>query len=360
MEPTQHTDPLEEALSQGSQRVAQVASLAAAMAQVVMQHRALESAKRTVHGDRNTTRALSDQQRLLHQQARLTWAPAHDRQWLAQADLVQVARAWAGAAAYADTDPTAVSAMHKCEDRLRRLHPYAMARYDRLRNDDLNPLDAMRETAPLFAYSPTAHVGDPAPERQALAPGTGQQPTPTADDHPANTTQPQPDEDNNAQAETRGKQIVDRLQSSARSSGRPELGADELALVLEATTNLPSDAIEHLTRRPATEAHNRTGQSHAPGSKRAPITNLDTALGPTTTSTIDKPTPSLAAASTEADITDTAAAPLGTDHSAAQLAAQSFPYSATATVQSVAMRQPKRTTPSVNVHDTAKRPGRTA
>ena len=37
MEPGHHTDPLEEALSHGSQRVAQLASLAGAMAQVVIQ-----------------------------------------------------------------------------------------------------------------------------------------------------------------------------------------------------------------------------------------------------------------------------------------------------------------------------------
>ena len=37
MEPGHYTDPLEDALSHGSQRVAQFASLAGAMAQVVMQ-----------------------------------------------------------------------------------------------------------------------------------------------------------------------------------------------------------------------------------------------------------------------------------------------------------------------------------
>ena len=91
---------------------------------------------------------------LLRRQARLSWAPAHDAHWLAQAGFIETARAWAGAAAYADTDPAAAAALRKCEDKLRGFHPYAMARYDRLREDGLPPLDAMREAAPLFARAP--------------------------------------------------------------------------------------------------------------------------------------------------------------------------------------------------------------
>ena len=45
MDPAHYTDPLEDALSDASQRVAQVASLTAAMAQVVMQRRALADAR---------------------------------------------------------------------------------------------------------------------------------------------------------------------------------------------------------------------------------------------------------------------------------------------------------------------------
>ena len=163
MEPAHYTDPLEEALSHGSQRVAQLASLAAAMAQVVIQRRALEQARKAVLGDQRATRVTDDQERLLHRQARLSWAPAHDAQWLSQAGFTETARAWAGAAAYADTDPSAAAALRICENKLRGLHPYAMARYDRLRDDGLAPLDAMREAAPLFARAPDVRVGDPPP-----------------------------------------------------------------------------------------------------------------------------------------------------------------------------------------------------
>src|SRR6266851_5746263 len=168
MEPGHYTDPLEDALSHGSQRVAQFASLAGAMAQVVMQRRALHDARKAARGDEQATRILDEQERLMHRQARLRGATAHDPQWLAQADLLQAGRAWAGAASYADTDPAAASAMRKCEDRLRMLHPYAMARYDRLREDGMSPLDAMRETAPLFGRAPDVRVGEPAAARRAL------------------------------------------------------------------------------------------------------------------------------------------------------------------------------------------------
>ena len=65
-------------------------------------------------------------------------------------------------------EPAAATAMRKCEERLRVQHPYAMARYDRLRSDGMGPADAMREAAPLFASPPRAHDTPYAP-RQGLA-----------------------------------------------------------------------------------------------------------------------------------------------------------------------------------------------
>src|ERR1022692_3178212 len=173
MEPGQNTNPLEEALSHGSRRVAELASLTGATAQVVLQRRALHNA-RNAAGHEAAARILDEQERLIHQQARLSWAPAHDPQWLASADLPEAGRAWASAASYADADPAAASAMRKCEDRLHTLHPYAMARYDRLREDGISPLDAMHETAPLFGRPPDVRVGDPAAARPAVAVGTGE------------------------------------------------------------------------------------------------------------------------------------------------------------------------------------------
>jgi hypothetical protein len=93
---------------------------------------------------------------------------AHDARWLAQADLLQAARVWSAAAAYADADPAAAAAERKCEQRLRALHPYAMAWYDRLRSEGAGAFDAMRQAMPLFARAPHTRPGDPAAQRRAL------------------------------------------------------------------------------------------------------------------------------------------------------------------------------------------------
>lgn len=253
MEPPHYTDPLEEALSHGSQRVAQLASLAAAMAQVVIQRRALEQARKAVLGDERAAGVLDDQERLLRRQARLSWAPAHDAQWLTQAGFTETARAWAAAAAYADANPAAAAALRKCEDKLRGLHPYAMARYDRLRHDGLAPLDAMRQTAPLFAWAPDVRVGDPPPARYSLQiypdPDTG----PIAEDLLAGQSPADPGTAGRTAAQARGQQIIERIQARALAAKRPELGPDELAMVLEAVTNLPEDVIGTLTQHAAAE-----------------------------------------------------------------------------------------------------------
>jgi hypothetical protein len=219
MEPGHYTDPLEEAFSQASQRIAQFASLTGAMTQVIMQRKALHEARQAARNDERATRILDEQERFLHQQARLSWAPAHDRQWLAHADLLQTGHAWASAASHADTDPAAASAMRKCENRLRALHPHAMARYDRLRGDGMSPLDAMRETVPLFGRSPDVRVGDPAPARPALGTSTGQEASWPTDHAPASQADPHPGTDIDERAEQRGRQIIERLQSAPAPPG---------------------------------------------------------------------------------------------------------------------------------------------
>jgi hypothetical protein len=307
MEPGHYTDPLEDALSHGSQRVAQFGSLIGAMAQVGMQRKALHDAKKAARNDEQATRVLDEQERLMHRQARLSWASAHDPQWLAQADLLQTGRAWAGAASYADTDPAAAAAMRKCEDRLRTLHPYAMARYDRLREDGMSPLDAMRETAPLFGRPPDVRVGEPAAARPAVDVGTGAEAYISVNE--ARSEQPTSGlgDGNDEAAELRGRQSVERMQASARVARRPELGRDELAMVLEAATNLPDEVIARITRQ-----------------------------------------------------ADSAQGRVSAGRSAAQLAAESFPHSAADAVRAAATAATKRPAPTparVPAHEIANRPG---
>jgi hypothetical protein len=168
MDPASHyLEPLEEAFGHGAQHAAQLAAIVTAAAQVYAQHRAHRQRWQAAR-DEQAARALREQERAADRQAALGWAPAHDPRWLAQAGLLQTATAWGAAAPYADADPVAGSALRKCEDRLRALHPYAMARYDRLRGDGLDPVEAMREAVPLFARAPRVRTGEPASEHPAL------------------------------------------------------------------------------------------------------------------------------------------------------------------------------------------------
>ena len=148
-----YPDLFGDALSYSSQRLAQLVSLVTAAATVEARRRAQRNAAKTVRGER-ALRELQDQERAAYELApRL--APARDPRFLVLADLLQAARAWSAAAAYADADPDAADAVRMCEERLRVLHPYAMAFYDRLRGEGAAPFDAMREALPLVARART-------------------------------------------------------------------------------------------------------------------------------------------------------------------------------------------------------------
>jgi hypothetical protein len=239
-----YTDPLEDALSQSAQRVAQLASLLGAATEVAVRARALRQARAT-HGE--TDQAIEQYELEARQHARMRWAPAHDRGWLSRADLLQVARVWSAAASYADTDPVAAAAQRKCEERLRELHPYAMARYDRLIRDGMSALDAMQEAAPLFGRSPQARPGEAGAERAALDPRLADDVFAwTGASVPDATAGTDPAPSQTEAMEQRGRQIAARLQDRARARGHGELGSEDLAIILEAVTNLPEKIVERI------------------------------------------------------------------------------------------------------------------
>jgi hypothetical protein len=360
MEPGHHINPLEEALSHGSRRVAEFASLTGAMAQVVLQRRALYNAK-TAASHQAATRILDEQERLIHQQARLSWAPAHDPHWLGKADLPEAGRAWGSAASQADADPAAASAMRKSEDRLRSLHPYAMAHYDRLRADGMSPLDAMHKATIFFGYSPDTHVGDPAPAHLALPAATAStthDADPAADHAVGSATEHDIAPDAALQAELRGRQIVARLQVGARAAGRAELGADELIMVLEATTNLSGEVIDKLARKAAAEGLARSEERKATDAERARAADLDGAIDLAATASADERTNGLPGVQRDAGTADSARAHAGAGRSAAQLAALSFPRSAADAVRAggTARTRPPQTTARTATPGIAKRP----
>jgi hypothetical protein len=247
METENHPDPFREATQQGLYRAMQLASCVGTAAQVLSHHRKAQ-ARMVAEKDERARRALNAQARAEQETARTGWAPALDPQWLRQADLHGVAQTWGAAMPYADRDvpwhePAATTALHRSEERLRELHPYAMARYDRLRTEGMNPEDAMREAAPLFARHPQARDSQSTP-RPGLQPGTGAEWV--ADDTQlAEETSGLLAEE---AMELRGQRIVTALQAHASAQSREPLGADELHTVLETVTNLPAHIVERITR----------------------------------------------------------------------------------------------------------------
>jgi hypothetical protein len=319
-----YPDVLGDALSHSSQRVAQLGSLVTAGATVEARRRAQAHAARAARDERALS-ALRDHERAAWQLARAGWAPAHDSRWLAQADLLQAARIWSAAAAYAETDPTAASAARKCEERLRALHPYAMAWYDRLRGEGAGVFDAMRQALPLFGREPHVRPGDRAAPRPALEADAAARDG-TAD---ASVRQPGAGYGPDLEMERRGYRIAGQLQARALAERGHALSSDELATTLGATTTLPSDVIARL-------AHADSEDRVAVGDERARADDLDRV------SAISSPLgdvmqgEQLAAADRDQLMTDTASAYPSGHRTAAQLAAESFPCTAADAVDAAA------------------------
>jgi hypothetical protein len=322
-----HSDPVGEALSYSSQRAAQIGSLVAAGVEMGLRRRALSRARRDARGAA-ALRAAQDQERAARDQAKAGWAPAHDPRWLAQADVIQAAGAWGAAAPYADADPAAASAMRRSEDRLRFLHPYAMARYDRLRQEGSGPLDAMNEAAPLFARATDARPGQ-ARLRQQIGTGlvTAQagEASGTVD---AGLGQPSPaqDQDLDPGVWEPGRRIAAGLQARARAERGRELNRDELITALEAATSLPAEVIALLA-----DADNEDRKAAAAGRARAAdLGRASGALG------AGERGGDLAAALRDGADAGTSAAHAAADRHAAVLAAESFPCTAAEGIRAAA------------------------
>jgi hypothetical protein len=352
MDSSEHyPEPFGEALSYSSQRAAQIGSLVAAGAEVAARRKALSRARQAARDEREL-RALRDQEQAAQRQARAGWAPAHDSRWLAQADLLQTARTWRAAAPFADTDPAAEAAARKCEERLRTLHPYAMARYDRLRGEGASPLDAMGEAAPLFARMPHARPGQPSTHRRIGAGPAGPDARPAAGIADGSLHEPAPDQDPYQEAEHRGRQIVWRLQARAQAERGSELSPDELATALEASTSLPAEVIARLARA---DSEGRV----AAAAERARAADLDHAA---TAYSARERGENLKAARRDTVLADTAGAHASADRTAAQLAAESFPCTAADGMRAAvtgSLHQPARSPARTAAQDT-RRPSRSA
>lgn len=313
-----HPEPFGEALSYSSQRAAQMVSLVAAATEVALRRRALHAARQAARDERER-RMLQAWERAFRAQSRARWAPALDPRWLAQADILQAGRAWGAAAPWAGADPEAATALRRAEERLRTLHPYAMAQYDRLSGEGASPLDAMRRSVHLFLREPNVRPGQPAPARpavEAALPGTGPAPEPGAT--PGGHGQPGSGQDPYQEAARRGREIAERLQARALQEHGALLSPGELATALEASTSLPAEVI---TRIACAEAEERLAAT----AERARAADLGQAAA--------APSPrvranDLKAARRDTLIADTAGAHASAERTAAQLAAESFPCTA--------------------------------
>jgi hypothetical protein len=347
MDPSGHyPEPFGEALSHSSQRVTQLTSLIGAAAEVAIRLKAARAARQAAH-DAQARRGLDGQEHTARAQARARWAPAHDARWLAQADLLQAAGTWGAAAPWTGTDPAAESAMRKSEERLRTLHPFAMARYDRLRSQGASPLDAMREAAPLFGLHPHAR---PAPTRSPLAIdalAADAAPEPGITD--GTSSQPGPELDPYQDAERRGRRIAERLQARALYERGAELSPDELATALEQATSVPAEVIARLARAWDEERV-------AEGAERARGADLGHASA---AQSARERTRDLTAPHCDTQVADTAGAHASSGRTAAQLAVESFPYTAADGIRASItgrLRQTERSPAHIAVTDT-RRPG---
>jgi hypothetical protein len=340
MDPSGHyPDPFGEALSHSSQRVTQLTSLVAAAAEVAIRLKAVRAARQATQ-DQQARRVLDKQEATARAQARARWAPAHDARWLAQADLLQAAGTWGAAVPWADTDPAAASAMRKSEQRLRTLHPFAMARYDRLRAEGASPLDAMRDAAPLFARHPHARPAYPRRPLGIEAPAADAAPEPGTTDGAVH--QPEPEPGTHQDAEHRGRRIAERLQAQALYQRGAELSPDELATALEQATSLPAEVIARLARA-------RNEDRFAEDAERARAADLGHL--PADHSARER-TEDMTAARQDTQAADTAGAHAASDRrTAAQLAAESFPRTAADGVRAAVTGR---------LHQPAQSPARTA
>jgi len=177
----QHPDPFRDAMQEAVYRAVQVGSFVGTAAQMYAYHRRAQ-ARIAAERDHQARRALTAEIRAERDADRARWEPGLDPGWLRRASLTEVAGVWGAALPYTDRgvpwyEPAATTAMARCEDRLRGLHPYAMAWYDRLVSEGRAPGEAMRAAAPLFARHPYARdapsVPRPMLETAAVGQGAG-------------------------------------------------------------------------------------------------------------------------------------------------------------------------------------------
>src|SRR5664280_2153059 len=157
-----HTD---EPVAAAGGKVASYLSLATVAAEAIAQLAAARARERAVTHER-TAAALRAQRQAAYSQARLGAQPSLDPKLRERTGVLDAGLVWAKAQAWRP-DPAAERASDLAEDRLRDLRPDVMERYDRLRAEGTDPVEAMRRVAAGFD-APPMWTGQPGPDRAAL------------------------------------------------------------------------------------------------------------------------------------------------------------------------------------------------
>ncbi len=157
----QHEDPVAHASTKITSYVSLVAMAAEAVAQV-----SAARARERAAVDERAAHALRAERQAAYAQARLGWAPILDSRTRERTSVRAAGTVWAWAQAWRP-DPEAERASQLAEDRLREIRPDVMDRYDRLCEQGITPIDAMRRVAPFFDQPP-ARTGQAAPDRAVL------------------------------------------------------------------------------------------------------------------------------------------------------------------------------------------------
>jgi hypothetical protein len=147
-----HPEPLALGGSGALQKSAEAAAVTALFTQVTATWRARRAGKAAAELAAQDAELAAGHAE--HAAAQARWAPALRPDRLADASFTEVATWWGSALPYENADPGAAEALDACERRLRELHPYAMRRYDQLREAGASRADAMWTAAPEFLKHP--------------------------------------------------------------------------------------------------------------------------------------------------------------------------------------------------------------
>jgi hypothetical protein len=141
----QHPDPGGEAAA----RVAQLAAMTVSVGEALARLRAQRTIARA-DDDRRDQAALRAFARVDAARAGLVYRQALSPSWVRGADTTQLLTAWHCAGPYREHDPTANLAADRVEQRLRQLHPEAMAVYDGVELRGLPPDYRMQQASRLL------------------------------------------------------------------------------------------------------------------------------------------------------------------------------------------------------------------